>query len=388
MRVCTVSYKECWQDETGRWLSDGGFPLQVCSIASMFDENTLVIGAGARRAGGLPLPLDANVVTMRSPYGRDLRRKISVVLRMAEYLSTIVKHARKADVIHVPLPGDIPFLAMCVALVTRKRLLARYEGSWFPNSQTTLMNRVTRALLKRIAGGKRVVIATGEGASRPAPRIRWLFSTALTRRELERIQPVLERGVGDPPRLIYAGRLSSEKGVAVLVRAIQKLKEGGFTPLPQVTIAGDGPQRRELEELVDAVRCRDLVSFVGQLNRTDLGEAFRVADVCVQPSLSEGYSKAWLDAMAYGLPVISSRVGAASGVIGERQERGWLVEPGSENALAATIKEVLHGAVDWPTLRKRCRRYTEERTLETWTESIGRACAQSWNLRFVDGKLC
>ena len=250
------------------------------------------------------------------------------------------------------------------------------------------MNRVTRALLRRIAGDKRVVIATGEGASRPAPGIEWLFSTALTRSELNQIHPVLDRALANPPRMIYAGRLSPEKGVKVLIRAIARLKNANFAPLPQVTLAGDGPQRKELELLVDQLGCRDLIRFAGQLNRSGLSMEFELADLCIQPSLTEGYSKAWLDAMAHGLPVISSRVGAAAGVIGERHERGWLVNPGDENTLASVIGEVLGGAVDWPALRKRCRRYAEERTLETWTERIGQACARSWNLKFVDGKLC
>jgi glycosyltransferase involved in cell wall biosynthesis len=288
----------------------------------------------------------------------------------------------------VPVPGDISFLALCVALVTGRRLLARYECSWFPNSETTLMNRVTRALLRRFAGGKRVVIATGEGSSRPAPRIEWLFSTALTRAELDQIHPVLDRGLASPPQLIYAGRLSPEKGIPFLIRAVARLREIRFTPLPRVTLVGDGTQRRELESLVSQLGCQDLIRFTGQLNRSGLSSEFVRADICAQPSLSEGFSKAWLDAMAHGVPVISSRVGAAAGVIGEKGERGWLVNPGDERALTAVLEEVLRGAVSWPALRRRCRSYAEERTLETWTERIGRACAQSWNLTFANGKLC
>lgn len=372
----------------GRWLADGGFPLQVSSIASMFDESSLVVvGREERGSGGLPLPSGATVVTLRNPHGQNLRRKISVILRFGEYLPTIVKHVRRADVVHVPVPGDISFLALCIALMTGRRLLARYEGSWFPNRQTTLMNRVTRAILRRIAGGKRVVIATGAGTSQPAPRIEWLFSTALTRSELDQIQPILDRGLADPPRLIYAGRLSPEKGIPFLIRAIARLRDTNFAPLPRVTLVGDGVQREELESLVSQVGCENLIRFAGQLDRARLSAEFERADVCVQPSLSEGFSKAWLDAMAHGLPVISSSVGAAPAVIGGQGERGWLIKPGDEMELTAVLKEVLGGAVNWLDLRQRCRSYAEEHTLERWTEKIGHACARSWNLKFANGKL-
>jgi glycosyltransferase involved in cell wall biosynthesis len=388
MRVCIVSHKKCWQDEAGRWLTDGGFPLQVASIASMFDDCTLVLSRGTFRAGGLPLPGHATVVTINSPSGQDVRRKISVLLGLGEYIPILVKHIDRADVVHVPLPGDISFLAMCIALVMRKPLLARYGGSWFPNTQTTFMNRVTRSLLRRIAGGKRVVIATGEGVSEPAPRIEWLFSTALTRSELDRIHPVLDRGLGSPPRLVYVGRLSPEKGIDFLIRAVARLKEKKFSPLPRVTLAGDGIQREALESLVGRLDCRDVVRFAGQLDRVGLSQELERADLCVQPSLSEGFSKAWLDAMAHGVPVISSRVGAAPGVIGENGERGWLVDPGDETALIAALENALSDGVNWVALRTRCRSYAEERTLEKWTEKIGKTCARSWNLTFANGKLC
>ena len=232
------------------------------------------------------------------------------------------------------------------------------------------------------------MIATGEGVSGPAPRIEWLFSTALTRSELDRIHPVLDRGLGSPPRLVYIGRLSPEKGIDFLIGAVAKLKEKKFSPLPLVTLAGDGIQREELESLVGKLGCRDVIRFAGQLDRVGLSQELERADICVQPSLTEGFSKAWLDAMAHGVPVISSSVGAAPGVIGENGERGWLVNPGDERALISVLEKVLGGAVNWPALRRRCRSYAEERTLEKWTERIGRACAQSWNLKFSNGKLC
>ena len=124
MRVCIVSHKKCWQDEAGRWLADGGFPLQISSIASMFDQTTLVVGRGTSGPGGLPLPSGATVVTLSSPHGQDVRRKISVILRLGEYLPTLVKHVRRADVVHVPLPGRY-FLSCHVRCLGDEETVAR-----------------------------------------------------------------------------------------------------------------------------------------------------------------------------------------------------------------------------------------------------------------------
>jgi len=387
MNVCAVSFKECWRDEEGRWLSDGGFPLQMAAIGSLFDGMTLLVVEVPSRPGGIPLSPRARIVPLRRPRGADARRKLSVILSLPYYVRTIARHVREADAVHVPLPGDIPFLALLTALALRKRLLVRYGGSWVPTAQTTWMNRVTRTCMRWSATGKRVMLATGVGASPPAPGAEWIFATALSRAELERIAPALERGLGSPPRLVYAGRLSPEKGVEVLLRALAQLKREGFTPFPSVTIVGDGPQRATLERLAWELGCGEAVDFAGQAGRAELSRRLSAADLCVSPSLTEGFSKAWLDAMAHGLQVLASNVGASGAVVGRVGERGWLVLPGDVSHLAAALRRILSEPVDWPALRRRCRAYAEDRTLEAWAERIGSLCAAKWRVSFQDGKL-
>jgi glycosyltransferase involved in cell wall biosynthesis len=389
VRLCVVSFKECWQDESGAWWSYGGFPMQIAAVASLFDDTTLVVVRGRARSGGIRLDGIGRIVALRSPEGLDLRRKLSVLTRLPYYAGTIARHIRNADVVHIPAPGDMPLLGMLIALVFRKRLIVRYGSSWVTTSETTLTHKFTRMCMRRFAGGRNVMLATGEGRDAPAAGMRWVFSTALTRAELEGIRPALDRGLSQPPRLVYAGRLSSEKGVAVLIEAMSILKREGFQPLPSVTIVGDGPQRRSLERLVLDVGCGDAVRFAGHCNRSDLSRHLMAADVCVQPSLSEGFSKAWLDAMAHGLPVVASNVGAAGAVIGSDggSRRGWLVPPGSAQALAAAIREAIVTPLDWPELRRRCRAYVEARTLEAWANEIGHVCAQQWSASMVEGKL-
>jgi glycosyltransferase involved in cell wall biosynthesis len=357
-------------------------------IGSLFDAMTMLLVPVPPRAGGIPLPRHAQVVPLRLPTGSDARRKLSVLTHMPGYLTTMVRHARACDVVHTPLPGDIPLLGMLVALLLRKHLLVRYGGSWVATSQTTAMNRVTRWCMRTFAGGRNVMLATGDGVEPPAPGVHWIFSTALSAERLRQIEPVFERGLNTPPRLIFAGRLSPEKGLAHLIEAVQQMKSIGHHPLPSITLAGDGPQRARLQELVRAAGCEEQFTFAGQLDQQQLSQHFHQADVCIQPSLTEGFSKAWLDAMAHGLPVIASDVGAASAVLGSSGERGWLVSPGDPAALVAIMRQVMTDTIDWPALRRRCRAYVEGRTLEAWARQIGDICAQQWNGSLKDGKLC
>jgi hypothetical protein len=91
--------------------------------------------------------------------------------------------------------------------------------------------------------------------------------------------------------------------------------------------------------------------------------------------------------MAHGLPVLSTDVGAARTVIGVNGERGWLVPPGSAQALVGALQSILRDPIDWPALRRRCRAYAERYTVESWTEGIGTICARQWGLSLVNGKL-
>jgi len=385
-RVCAVSFKECWRDRNGDWYTNGGFSLQMAAVASLFDSMTLLITeSDVPGEGGLPLPPAAEVVVLRKPIGKDFRRKLSILASLFYYISTIARHAARADYVHVPPPGDIPLLGMIVALGLRKRLIVRYCGSWARTARTTIMNRVTRGLMRAFAGGRNVMLATGEEEVPPAPGINWIFATGVSENELRRIEPATERRLSDPPHLVYIGRLSVEKGVANLIDAVALLEREAFGPLPEITLIGDGPDRRQLGKRVSELGLDGRIRFAGQLDRQNLNAALDHADFCVQPSLSEGYSKAWLDAFAHGLPVLASEAGAARAVIG--LERGWLVKPGDVEMLAAQLRRILTEPQDWSALRRRCREFAESRTLEVWAREIGLLCARQWGVRLVEGKL-
>jgi len=388
MRLCAIAFKPCWQDGEGGWLSEGGHPLQMAGFASLFDSMTLVIARRSKPGtGGMPLPPMAGIIALRTPAGEDLRRKISVLLNLPYYVGSLARVIRTVDVVHTAVPSDIGFLGILLALLWRKKLIVRYSGSWEATGQTSAMNRVTRSLMQFFAGGKNVMLATGEGDIPPARGVSWVFSTALSNKELREGVPDFGRGLSTPARLAYVGRLSSEKGVRVLIDAFDLLHREGARPMPELTIIGDGPERQTLEDHVHSLPCADSIRFTGQLGRAALNDTLAQMDFCVQPSLTEGFSKAWLDAFVHGLPVLTSSVGAAAAVIGRNGERGWLVPPGDVRALATTVRSILAEPRDWCSLRQRCRAYVEGKTLEVWAQTIGQICARQWNVKLEEGKL-
>ena len=171
------------------------------------------------------------------------------------------------------------------------------------------------------------------------------FSRTRTRvASLESLRRALDLKAGDFPILLCVARLSPEKGVEHLIRAVPLLT--AKLPHLKLWIAGDGPERKNLEKLADALKLKGRIHFLGR--RHDVPELLALADIFILPSLYEAMGIAIAEAMAAGLPVIATKVGGVPGIIDDGVH-GILVEPQSPEALAEAIE---HLAAD-RTLRER-----------------------------------
>lgn len=142
---------------------------------------------------------------------------------------------------------------------------------------------------------------------------------------------------GRPVRLLFLGRLIPIKGLNILLDALA-------TPACRdrnwvLTIAGDG-DRDTYHAQAERLGLADRVSFAGWLGPEQCREHLAAADVLVQPSLFEGLPMAVLEAMAYGLAIVATRVGSVGEAV-EDGGSGLLVEPGDAAALAAALERVL-----------------------------------------------
>jgi glycosyltransferase involved in cell wall biosynthesis len=131
-------------------------------------------------------------------------------------------------------------------------------------------------------------------------------------------------------------RLSSEKGVDVLLRAIQQVVQV-VSPLT-VLIIGDGPQANELHQLASQLDLNETVHFLGA--RSDIPVLNRLFDLFVLSSREEACSMALLEAMAAGRAVVAKNVGGTPEVVTHDVE-GWLVPPDDPEALSQALLMLL-----------------------------------------------
>jgi glycosyltransferase involved in cell wall biosynthesis len=136
---------------------------------------------------------------------------------------------------------------------------------------------------------------------------------------------------------VYVGRLSPEKDVPSLLRAIAFVV--AQAPAFRLQIAGDGPCRAELISLARSLGVAENVEFLGEIK--DIPTLLRQASLLVLPSLTEGMPLTILEAMACGLPVIATRVGGIPEAVADGAT-GLLVSPGELQHLADALLRIHH----------------------------------------------
>lgn len=186
--------------------------------------------------------------------------------------------------------------------------------------------------------------------------------------DLERFE---YRNSAGPPTAITVARLSPEKDFATLLRATWILLKD--RPDFRLKIVGDGPERAKLEQLSKELDLTNHVDFLGE--RSDVSELLPQAGFFVSSSLSEGISLTLLEAMAVGLPVVTTDVGGNPEIVVEGKT-GLLVQPGSPEKLALAMRALLKDQEAWPVYgelaRQRVEQHFNVRTMVRQYEDIYR----------------
>lgn len=146
----------------------------------------------------------------------------------------------------------------------------------------------------------------------------------------------------DANRILFVGRLTSEKGIDVVLHALAQLD-----PALNATfdVVGGGDQRRNLEQLAAQLGVADRVTFHGHASEEDLRSLYTRGSVFAIASIAELQSIATMEAMASGLPIVAANAVALPHLVHDG-ENGYLFEPGDADELAARLTDVLTAEPD------------------------------------------
>ncbi len=139
------------------------------------------------------------------------------------------------------------------------------------------------------------------------------------------------------PLLLFVGKLRHYKGVDVLLHAMQQLNA-------HLLIIGDGAMEAEWRSLSSKLGLANNVTFAGELPDDERDAAYRAADIFVLPSTNraEAFGIVQIEAMAAGLPIVSTELGTGTSFVNVDRETGLVVQPGQPQELAEALRQLIN----------------------------------------------
>lgn len=287
--------------------------------------------AMARAAG-----FDSAELTHDRPDFRASVREVTAFLR-GNFADVLVTHGYKSNILGRPAArrAGIPIVSVSRGWTAESFKVRCYEA----------LDRFHLRFMDRV-----VCVSEGQAekvrrAGVPADRVRVIRNAARLRPAVEWHPGARDRlralAGGDGPIVLAAGRLSPEKGFAVLVRAAVEVRR--TVPTARFVLFGEGPERPDIESRIAAAGLAGVFRLLGFSD--DLETLLPSADVVALPSFTEGLPNVALEAGAAGVAVVASNVGGLPEVVANRQT-GYLVPPGDAKALAARLIDLLQRP-DW-----------------------------------------
>lgn len=306
--------------------------------------------------------------TTRRAVRRGGRLSASNVWHALVDAGRVLLAARSADVAHVQT-ALMPLLPLVRALVICRA--AHLGGAAvLCHVHTGLVNEgpnevfqptaVERFLLRRFRFVHAVLTVSDAGTNGLRPH--------MTGVRIERVDNAVDvQGFSPSPAdrsttILFVGTLGRRKGLIELLEAMKRLRERGVGAWRlEVVGAGNEVGDREADAIRRAVRAAGLgEALLGPLAGDALRERLRSAGVYALPSCSEGQPIGIMEAMASGLPVVATRVGAVPDMVREGED-GFLVDPGSPDALADALGKLLSSPQLRRTMGASGRKRAEER---------------------------
>ncbi|HNT74752.1 MAG TPA: glycosyltransferase [Anaerolineae bacterium] len=248
---------------------------------------------------------------------------------------TLALAQTKADVIHVHSPyplGEVGtwfFQRRAPIVITYHSDVVRQQG-WL---------KLYAPLLRHVLRASDCILATSPRYIETSP---WLNPLKAKCRvaplgvDHHRFAPPRQPFDG-PPTLLFVGRLRYYKGLDTLLQALTELPE------VQLNVVGTGPMQSVWQTLTSTLGLEDRVHFLGEVDDADLPQAYRRAHLFVLPAnaRAEAFGTVLLEAMAAGLPCVSTEVGSGTSWVVQDGVTGRVVPPKAPTVMALAIRELL-----------------------------------------------
>lgn len=310
-------------------------------------NQTLQLQRLLREAG-----VDVDLVQVNAPYRPawlGAIRGLRAVARLIQYLAALWRALGRADVAHLMANSGWSWHlfsapALWIGRMRGTPVVVNYRGGHadeFLARQACLVRPSMRraACLVVPSGFLRAVFGKYGMAADVVPNIV----------DTQRFRPT-EAGPQDAPVILVARNLEPIYDNASAIRALALVR--ARFPAARLVIAGSGPEAASLRQLATTLGLEASVTFSGRVDAADMPDLYRSACVALNPSRVDNMPNSVLEALASGVPVVSTRVGGVPYIV-EHEKTALLVEPGAPGQMADAIMRILAE----PELAQRLRRH-------------------------------
>lgn len=302
----------------------GGMAMQTRQLAELLT------------AGGAQVTL----VPTNPPYRPAWLGRLPVLragARLLPYLVSLWRAAGRSDLFHVMANSGWSWhlFAMPAIRIARLRgvpVLVNYRGG----EAGEFLARSAASVARTMALAARLVVPSGflHGIFQRHGIAAQIVPNVI---DLARFRPA-DAPPSGPPHLVVARALEPIYDNATAIRALALVARR--FPQASLTLAGTGPERAPLESLVAELGLSGRVHFAGRLERDEMAALLRRATIAINPSLVDNMPNSVLEALASGVPVVSTDVGGVPFIV-QHEASAWLVPPRDPEAMAAALLRLL-----------------------------------------------
>ena len=284
--------------------------------------------------------IDVHLVQNNKPYSPafvERLKGVRALFRLLPYLLAVWKLAGRVEVIHLMANSGWSWQlfsapVIWVAWLRKTPVIVNYRGgeaaSYFAKSFARVRPTLARATEVVVPSGYlQQVFAEFGVETQVIPNIV----------NLDRFKPVSDAKQARPFRLVITRHLEAIYGIETAIEAVAIAREQ--IPDVQLLIAGSGPQKGQLQALVERLGLLQQVSFVGNLDATQIVAFYQSADVMLNPTTVDNMPNSVLESLASGVPVITTDAGGIPYIV-EHEHTALMVPVGNAQAMARQIERL------------------------------------------------
>lgn len=359
--------------------------IEINHLATLFDQ---VIHIAPLHAGEVPnssLPYTATNVRFVpvSPSGGDtLFKKLNILYNFPSYLKMIKHEINAADLIHLRCPAAISIAGLIARELwgIDKPCWAKYAGNWHPEGKEAFSYKLQRWWLRNFHKNS-IVTVNGVWPGNPG-HIHPFYNPCLAQDEFNKARTITtSKELTSPLKILFVGRLEKAKGVHRILEISKIIKEEGLDF--HLTLVGDGPERLEIEQIIQKHDLTSSVTLAGWQPKDKLGIFYSDAHVLLFPSSSEGWPKVLSEGMAYGVVPLASSVSSIPQILAKSQS-GLAFAPDDIKGFAEAVINFSNNPVTWKQMSNNGLKMAAHFTYEYYLSALKQLLSSQLWVKFTD----